>query len=62
MTEAHGQARDILNGHRADLETVTRRLLEQEVMEGDELRRLLNLATGDVRESPENTPLPSGLQ
>ncbi len=62
MTDAHGQARDILAGHREDLETVTRRLLELEVMEGDELRRLLNLPTGDVRESPENTPLPSGVQ
>ncbi len=62
MTDAHSQARDILAGHREDLETVTRRLLEQEVMEGDELRRLLNLPAGDVRESPENTPLPSGLQ
>jgi len=62
MTDAHGQARDILAGHREDLETVTRRLLEQEVMEGDELRRLLNLPTSEVRESAGNTPLPAGLQ
>ena len=62
MTDAHGQARDILSGHRADLDTVTRRLLEQEVMEGDELRRLLNIPASEVHESIENTPLPSGLQ
>jgi cell division protease FtsH len=62
MTEAHVQAREILTGHREDLEKVTRRLLEREVMEGDELRVLLNLSPAEVHESPENTPLPSGLQ
>ena len=62
MTDAHGQAREILAAHREDLETVTRRLLELEVMEGDELRRLLNLPSGDLRESAETTPLPSGIQ
>jgi cell division protease FtsH len=43
LTEAHDRARDILTSHRDKLETVTRRLLEIEVMEGDELRRLLGL-------------------
>jgi cell division protease FtsH len=62
MTDAHGQARDILASHRGELETVTRRLLEQEVMEGDELRALLNVPAGEVHDSPENTPLPPGLQ
>ena len=41
VTDAHDTARRILTDHRADLETVTRRLLEVEVMEGEELRRLL---------------------
>jgi hypothetical protein len=44
------------------LETVTRRLLEQEVMEGDELRRLLSLPPVALGESPDNTPLPPGIQ
>jgi cell division protease FtsH len=44
VTDAHQKARDILNAHRAKLESVTRRLLEVEVMEGDELRTLLTAA------------------
>jgi cell division protease FtsH len=41
LTDAHEKARSILSSHRDDLERVTRRLLEVEVMEGDELRQLL---------------------
>jgi cell division protease FtsH len=41
LGEAHATARQILNDHRPKLESVTRRLLEVEVMDGDELRRLL---------------------
>jgi cell division protease FtsH len=41
LTDAHDKARSILSSHRDDLERVTRRLLEVEVMEGDELRQLL---------------------
>jgi cell division protease FtsH len=41
VTDAHDTARRILLEHRTDLETVTRRLLDVEVMEGEELRRLL---------------------
>jgi cell division protease FtsH len=41
LVEAHDKARNILSSHRGDLERVTRRLLEVEVMEGDELRQLL---------------------
>ncbi len=44
VTDAHQKAREILNAHRAKLESVTRRLLEVEVMEGDELRTLLTAA------------------
>src|SRR3954464_3521459 len=42
VTEAHDKARQILTTNREKLETVTRRLLEVEVMEGDELRVLLS--------------------
>jgi cell division protease FtsH len=62
MNDAHGEARRILSAHRDMLEAVTRRLLEQEVMEGDELRSILNLPPVAVDESPENTPLPPGIQ
>ena len=41
VTEAHEKARAILSTNREKLEKVTRRLLEVEVMEGDELRALL---------------------
>jgi len=41
LVDAHEKARSILSSHRDDLERVTRRLLEVEVMEGDELRQLL---------------------
>jgi cell division protease FtsH len=44
VTDAHQKARDVLSSHRAKLESVTRRLLEVEVMEGDELRKLLTAA------------------
>jgi cell division protease FtsH len=41
LADAHQKARDILSTHRDTLERVTRRLLEIEVMEGDELRQML---------------------
>src|SRR6267154_745940 len=41
LTDAHNPARDILTARRDELESVTERLLEVEVMEGDELRKLL---------------------
>jgi cell division protease FtsH len=60
MTDAHGEARRILTDHRDELESVTRRLLEIEVMEGDELRRLLGVPL--VTHPPdETTPLPPGI-
>jgi cell division protease FtsH len=43
LTDAHDRARQILAGNRDKLEKVTRRLLDVEVMEGDELRSLLGL-------------------
>ncbi len=43
LAEAHATARRILTDHRVTLESVTHRLLEIEVMEGDELRTMLEL-------------------
>jgi hypothetical protein len=40
------------------LETVTRQLLEQEVMEGDELRRILNAPAAEADPAEGSTPLP----
>ena len=68
LTDAHDKARDILTSHRGQLETVTRRLLEIEVMEGDELRRLLGLppsahdsADGKIPLPPLDTPAPPAV-
>ncbi|MGE5360862.1 MAG: ATP-dependent zinc metalloprotease FtsH [Bacteroidales bacterium] len=41
MTEGHALARTLLSERRKALETVARRLLEKEVIEGDELRELI---------------------
>jgi cell division protease FtsH len=49
LTDAHSTARQVLSDNRDKLESVTRRLLEVEVMEGDELRALLGI------------PVPPGL-
>ncbi len=38
---AHQRARDVLSKHRQTLDVVARRLLEKEVIEGEELRRLM---------------------
>jgi cell division protease FtsH len=62
MTDAHDQARNILTGHRDDLEAVTRRLLEEEVMEGAELRAILGIPAAAAEPSPEKTPLPPELR
>jgi cell division protease FtsH len=57
LTDAHNKAREILTSSRDKLETVTRRLLDIEVMEGDELRKLLGLPP--PREAAHDTiPLP----
>jgi cell division protease FtsH len=51
LTDAHNTARSVLTHHRDKLELITRRLLEIEVMEGDELRSLLaEIPAVDVRE------------
>jgi cell division protease FtsH len=56
LTEAHDTARRILTDHRGKLESVTTRLLEVEVMEGDELLRLLGLPPREAK--PDAVPLP----
>lgn len=62
MTDAHNEARKILRDRRDLLELVTRRLLDQEVMEGDELRRLLG-APPAAHDSPPaaHPPLPPNV-
>ena len=63
MTDAHANARRILGENRDLLERVTRRLLEIEVMEGDELRAMLGVhePAPHAPESAEKTPLPPGI-
>jgi cell division protease FtsH len=61
MTEAHNEARRILRNKREMLETVTRRLLDQEVMEGDELRAILDAPAAAADDSAERTPLPPNV-
>jgi cell division protease FtsH len=58
LTDAHGNARQILSRNRDKLEVVTRRLLDIEVMEGDELRRLLGL-NPDRQPTTDTIPLPT---
>jgi len=55
MTEAHDTARRVLTEQREQLEAVTRRLLEREVMEGDELRRILGLPAPE-NPAPQSAP------
>jgi cell division protease FtsH len=61
MTDAHGEARRILGERRDLLETVTRRLLDVEVMEGDELRRMLGVPALPRPGIDGSTPLPPGV-
>jgi cell division protease FtsH len=56
VTEAHNKAREVLSTNRDKLEAVTRRLLDIEVMEGDELRQILGVAAAS--DSPDKAPLP----
>src|SRR4051812_39921721 len=57
LTDAHAEARQILTGKRSALESVTRRLLEIEVMEGAELRDMMGIAPPPP--SSETIPLPT---
>ena len=57
MTDAHEHARRILTDKRDVLERITRRLLDIEVMEGDELRRMLGAPTPPPHAERETTPV-----
>jgi cell division protease FtsH len=63
MTDAHNDARRLLTEKRDLLEQVTRRLLDIEVMEGDELRAMLGVPgpPPTAHDSTEKTPLPPGI-
>ena len=57
LTDAHDKAREILTSYRSKLESVTRRLLDVEVMEGEELRRMLGAdARPDVADAVAAPP------
>jgi cell division protease FtsH len=45
MTDAYAAAQSVLNERRASLAEISRRLLDREVVEGDEIRRLLSVST-----------------
>ena len=62
MTDAHTRARGILTDKRDMLEKVTRRLLEQEVMEGDTLREILGIPPDAITPPAEGIPLPPELR
>ena len=59
MTDAHNEAREILTRSRDLLETVTRRLLEIEIMEGDQLRQLMGIPPPPPADATETIPLPT---
>jgi cell division protease FtsH len=62
VTQAHNDARRILLDKRDLLEKVTERLLEKEVMEGDELRAILSGATAAQQALEPGTPAESHEQ
>jgi cell division protease FtsH len=59
LSDARSTARRILTEHREQLENVTRRLLQIEVMEGDELRQILGLPATPEKPAAERTPIPA---
>jgi cell division protease FtsH len=59
ITAAHDEARRILTEKRDLLEAVTRRLLEIEVMEGDELRAILGVPPRAAAPAAEGEPSPT---
>jgi cell division protease FtsH len=48
MSDAHARARQVLSEHRQLLERVARRLLEKEVIEGDELRAIMEKGSDPI--------------
>jgi cell division protease FtsH len=61
LGDAHATAQRVLTDNRDKLETVTARLLDIEVMEGDELRRLLGIQATPPPPN-ESVPLPPADQ
>jgi cell division protease FtsH len=59
MTDAHNEARRVLTEKRDMLEIVTRRLLEVEVMEGDELRAILGAPPVQVSAAKADAKAPA---
>jgi len=57
MSDAHEHARRILTDKRDVLEAITRRLLDIEVMEGDELRRILGAPPPPPHAERDTTPV-----
>ena len=57
MSDAHAEAREILARNRATLESVTRKLLDIEVMEGDQLRQMMGVTSAPP--PSETVPLPT---
>jgi len=57
MGDAHAEAREILARNRATLESVTRKLLDIEVMEGDQLRQIMGVTP--AQPASESVPLPT---
>jgi cell division protease FtsH len=52
MEEAHGRAREVLSSRRRALDDLAHRLLEKEVIEGEEVRRILQGAEATGSEAP----------
>ena len=52
VSDSHNEARRILEEKRDLLEQVTRRLLDKEVMEGDELRAILEAEAEGLKAAP----------
>jgi len=58
VSGAHDEARRILTERRELLEQVTRRLLEKEVMDGEELRAMM--APAPATQEPDQATAPAG--
>ena len=58
LSEAHATARQLLTDHRDQLEAIARRLLVVEVMDGDELRRMLGVRAAEPT-TPAVVPAPT---
>ena len=56
LTEAHDTARRILTERRAELEVIAKRLLDIEVIENEELHRLLGIPTKRSADHGKSSP------